>query len=154
MSKIILSAIFFLIFTKSIFADHLYDKESYQLGSIEERCIKALEFYLTRPDLETEFHRRLEFCINTVKDLSPKGFTTNPSLMRKAGIKDYKSFAKEILREINDKPISFEVFSDEIQEMKKQAEEIATWGSNVNVKIPRFKVLHCLSLKCNVFTFL
>ncbi len=78
MSKIILSAVFFLIFTKSIFADHLYDKESYQLGSIEERCIKALEFYLTRPDLETEFHRRLEFCINTVKDLSPKGFTTNP----------------------------------------------------------------------------
>ena len=78
MSKIILSAVFFFIFTKSIFADHLYDKESYQLGSIEERCIKALEFYLTRPDLETEFHRRLEFCINTVKDLSPKGFTTNP----------------------------------------------------------------------------
>ena len=77
-SKTILSAVFFLIFTKSIFADHLYDKESYQLGSIEERCIKALEFYLTRPDLETEFHRRLEFCINTVKDLSPKGFITNP----------------------------------------------------------------------------
>ena len=78
MSKIILSAVYFLIFTKSIFADHLYDKESYQLGGIEERCIKALEFYLTRPDLETEFHRRLEFCINTVKDLSPRGFTTNP----------------------------------------------------------------------------
>ena len=78
MLKIILSAVFFLVFTKSIFADHLYDKESYQLGSTEERCIKALEFYLTRPDLETEFHRRLEFCINTVKDLSPKGFTTNP----------------------------------------------------------------------------
>ena len=53
MLKIILLAIFSLIFTKSIFADHLYDKESYQLGSIEERCIKALEFYLTRPDLET-----------------------------------------------------------------------------------------------------
>ena len=77
---------------------------------------------------------------NSIKKLNEKkyikGFTTNPSLMRKAGIKDYKSFAKEILREINDKPISFEVFSDEIQEMKKQAEEIATWGSNVNVKIP------------------
>ena len=78
MFKIVLSAVYLLIFTKSIFADHLYDKESYQLGSIEERCIKALEFYLTRPDLETEFHRRLEFCINTVKDLSPRGFTTNP----------------------------------------------------------------------------
>ena len=78
--------------------------------------------------------------LNSIKKLNEKkyikGFTTNPSLMRKAGIKDYKSFAKEILREINDKPISFEVFSDEIEEMKKQAEEIATWGSNVNVKIP------------------
>tara|TARA_A100001011_G_C14168623_1_gene781445 strand:+ start:92 stop:808 length:717 start_codon:yes stop_codon:yes gene_type:complete len=77
---------------------------------------------------------------NSIKKLNEKkyikGFTTNPSLMKKAGIKDYKSFAKEILREINDKPISFEVFSDEIDEMKKQAEEIATWGSNVNVKIP------------------
>ncbi len=69
MSKIILSAVFFLIFTKSIFADHLYDKESYQLGSIEERCEKALEFYLTRPDLETEFHRRLNFVLIQLKTL-------------------------------------------------------------------------------------
>ena len=65
-----------------------------------------------------------------------KGFTTNPSLMKKAGIKDYKNFALELLNDVNNKPISFEVFSDDILEMQKQAEEIATWGKNVNVKIP------------------
>jgi|TARA_B110000438_G_C15811466_1_gene649847 transaldolase len=65
-----------------------------------------------------------------------KGFTTNPSLMKKAGIKDYKDFAIKLLSEIKDKPISFEVFSDDIIEMEKQAEEIASWGKNVNVKIP------------------
>lgn len=65
-----------------------------------------------------------------------KGLTTNPSLMRKAGIRDYKSFAKDILKEIKKKPISFEVFSDEFYEMERQADEIASWGSNVYVKIP------------------
>ena len=65
-----------------------------------------------------------------------KGLTTNPSLMRKAGIRDYKSFAKDILKEIKKKPISFEVFSDEFSEMERQANEIASWGSNVYVKIP------------------
>lgn len=65
-----------------------------------------------------------------------KGFTTNPSLMRKAGITDYKNFAIEILKNIKEKPISFEVFSDEINIMEDQAKEIASWGKNVNVKIP------------------
>tara|TARA_Y100000992_G_C21232293_1_gene476114 strand:+ start:311 stop:1024 length:714 start_codon:yes stop_codon:yes gene_type:complete len=65
-----------------------------------------------------------------------KGFTTNPSLMKKAGINNYKDFAIKLLSEIKDKPISFEVFSDEIQEMEKQAYEISKWGKNVNVKIP------------------
>lgn len=64
------------------------------------------------------------------------GLTTNPSLMRKAGISNYTSFAKEVLREIQTKPISFEVFSDEIEEMKIQGEKIASWGPNVYVKIP------------------
>ncbi len=64
------------------------------------------------------------------------GFTTNPTLMKKAGIKDYKSFAKEILSEIKDKPISFEVFSDDFEEMEGQALEIASWAPNVYVKIP------------------
>lgn len=65
-----------------------------------------------------------------------KGFTTNPTLMRKAGIIDYKAFAKEILQAIPDRPISFEVFSDEFPEMERQAMEIAGWGDNVYVKIP------------------
>lgn len=65
-----------------------------------------------------------------------RGFTTNPTLMRKAGISDYKAFAKSILADIPDRPISFEVFSDEFDEMERQAREIATWGRNVNVKIP------------------
>ena len=64
------------------------------------------------------------------------GFTTNPTLMRKAGITDYMGFAKEILETIDDKPVSFEVFADEFEEMERQAREIATWGSNVYVKIP------------------
>jgi len=64
------------------------------------------------------------------------GLTTNPTLMRKAGITDYIKFAKEVLTEIQDKPISFEVFSDEIEEMKYQGERIASWGSNVYVKVP------------------
>ena len=64
------------------------------------------------------------------------GFTTNPTLMKIAGITDYKAFAKDILSHIKDKPISFEVFSDEFEEMEKQALEIASWSDNVNVKIP------------------
>ena len=64
------------------------------------------------------------------------GFTTNPTLMRKAGIKDYITFAKDILKEIPDKPISFEVFADEFDEMERQALEISGWGQNVYVKIP------------------
>lgn len=65
-----------------------------------------------------------------------KGFTTNPTLMRKAGISDYAGFAKDILATIQDKPISFEVFSDDFAEMEKQARIIAVWGPNVYVKIP------------------
>ena len=64
------------------------------------------------------------------------GFTTNPTLMRKAGITDYVVFAKEILGAIPDKPISFEVFADDMEEMERQALEIKTWGPNVYVKIP------------------
>ncbi len=65
-----------------------------------------------------------------------KGFTTNPTLMRKAGITDYRAFAKQVLQAIPDRPISFEVFSDEFDEMERQAREIATWGEHVYVKIP------------------
>ena len=65
-----------------------------------------------------------------------KGLTTNPTLMRKAGLTDYRAFAKDILKVIPDKPISFEVFSDEFADMERQAMEIAGWGNNVYVKIP------------------
>lgn len=65
-----------------------------------------------------------------------KGFTTNPTLMRKAGIRDYETFAHEILDAIPDRPISFEVFSDSFIEMEAQAHLIAGWGNNVYVKIP------------------
>ena len=65
-----------------------------------------------------------------------RGFTTNPTLMRKAGIRDYQAFAREILHAIPDRPISFEVFSDDFVEMEAQAHLIASWGENIYVKIP------------------
>src|SRR5215469_6247889 len=65
-----------------------------------------------------------------------KGMTTNPSLMRKAGIKDYEKFAHEILKTVTEKPISFEVFSNEFPEMKRQALKISSWAKNVYAKIP------------------
>jgi transaldolase len=82
-----------------------------------------------------------------------KGFTTNPTLMHKAGIRDYRAFAHQVLAEIPDRPISFEVFSDEFAEMERQGREIATWGDQVYVKIPvtntrrepAYDVIHRLS---------
>jgi transaldolase len=65
-----------------------------------------------------------------------KGFTTNPTLMRKAGINDYPAFARRLLEAVPDRPISFEVFADDEPEMERQAREIASWGENVYVKIP------------------
>ncbi len=65
-----------------------------------------------------------------------KGLTTNPTLMKKEGITDYREFCKDILTTIKDKPISFEVFSDDFKEIERQAMEISSWGENVYVKIP------------------
>lgn len=65
-----------------------------------------------------------------------KGFTTNPTLMRKANVTDYRRFAQDVLQAITDRPISFEVFSDDFAEMEQQALEIASWADNVYVKIP------------------
>ena len=65
-----------------------------------------------------------------------KGFTTNPSLMRKAGAKDYKSYSKEILKTCKNKPISFEVFADDHKSMIEQGKKISSWGKNVYVKVP------------------
>ena len=78
--------------------------------------------------------------LNQIKKFNKKkivrGFTTNPSLMRKAGAKDYKSYSKKILRICNNKPVSLEVFADEYREIKKQAIQINTWAKNVYVKVP------------------
>ena len=78
--------------------------------------------------------------INQIKKFNKKkivkGFTTNPSLMRKAGAKDYKSYSKKILKFCKNKPISFEVFADDQISMIKQGKQISTWGKNVFVKVP------------------
>ena len=74
--------------------------------------------------------------LESARDPRISGFTTNPTLMRKAGISDYRAFAKEVLASIKDRPISFEVFADEFADMRRQARDIATWGDNVYVKIP------------------
>jgi transaldolase len=74
--------------------------------------------------------------LEIAKDPRISGFTTNPTLMRKAGLSDYVAFAHQVLAEIKDRPISFEVFADEFEEMARQAKKIAAWGSNVYVKIP------------------
>lgn len=71
-----------------------------------------------------------------------KGFTTNPTLMRKSGISDYEKFSRQVLEHITDRPISFEVFSDEFDEMERQARKIASWGKNVYVKIPVTNTRH------------
>ena len=65
-----------------------------------------------------------------------KGFTTNPTLMRKAGITDYEAFGRKVLAAVPDRPVSLEVFADDLENMEIQAGKIATWGSNVNIKIP------------------
>jgi len=65
-----------------------------------------------------------------------KGFTTNPTLMRKAGVRDYRRFAQDVLSLVADRPVSFEVFADEFPEMERQAFELASWGEQVYVKIP------------------
>lgn len=65
-----------------------------------------------------------------------KGFTTNPTLMRKAGISDYEAFGRELLAKVPDRPVSLEVFADDFKDMERQALQIASWGKNVNVKIP------------------
>jgi transaldolase len=77
-----------------------------------------------------------EALLRYYRDPRIAGFTTNPTLMRKAGVLDYESFAQDVLAVIRDKPISFEVFSDDFAEMERQAHTIASWGQNTYVKIP------------------
>lgn len=78
----------------------------------------------------------LDVIARMARDPLIRGFTTNPTLMRKANVRDYKAFARDVLAIVPDRPVSFEVFSDEFAEMERQALEIASWGENVFVKIP------------------
>jgi transaldolase len=78
----------------------------------------------------------LDSMLALYKDPNIKGFTTNPTLMRKVGIADYEKFARRVLDSIPDRPVSFEVFADDLPGMLAQANVISSWGSNVNVKIP------------------
>lgn len=92
-----------------------------------------------QPNLKVHIYAdgaNIQDMLKAYKEGVVKGFTTNPTLMAKAGIKDYKTFAMEVCQQIKDLPISFEVFSDDFAEMKKQAMIIAKFGSNANVKIP------------------
>jgi transaldolase len=94
---------------------------------------------------ESVFKRRIKIftdssektqMLETAKNPLISGLTTNPTLMKKAGVADYGAFAKDILSHIRDKPISFEVFADDLSTMERQAKEINTWAQNVYVKIP------------------
>jgi transaldolase len=78
----------------------------------------------------------LDGILRLAEDPMIQGFTTNPTLMWKAGLTDYADFAQRLLEQIRDKPISFEVFADDEDEMRRQAKQLAAWGSNVYVKIP------------------
>ena len=78
----------------------------------------------------------LKFIKKFNKKIIVKGFTTNPSLMRKAGAKDYKNYSKKILKICNNKPVSLEVFADQLEKMKQQGIKINSWGKSVYVKIP------------------
>lgn len=78
----------------------------------------------------------LDGIVEMYADPRIKGFTTNPTLMRKAGIADYESFGRQVLAAVPDRPVSLEVFADEFDEIEAQARVIASWGNNVNVKIP------------------
>ncbi len=78
----------------------------------------------------------LDGILEMYADPKIRGFTTNPTLMKKAGISDYEGFSRDLLSQISDRPVSLEVFADDLPEMERQARKIATWAPNVNVKIP------------------
>src|SRR5262245_27369495 len=94
---------------------------------------------LSRDSLRVQIYAdgaNLEQMLHMAPDPFIKGFTTNPTLMKQSGVKDYAAFSRRLLQAIPDKPISFEVLADEPAEIHRQALEIASWGENVYVKIP------------------
>jgi transaldolase len=113
-----------------------------RLGSLAEttdwfvsKMVKGMDLSALRTKIFAD-GAELEGMLSMYRRSYIKGFTTNPTLMRKAGILDYRAFARQVLAAIPDRPISFEVFSDEFEQMERQAREIATWGEHVYVKIP------------------
>ena len=78
----------------------------------------------------------LDAILQLAEDPVISGFTTNPTLMRKAGVEDYEGFARKVLDHVTHRPVSFEVWSDEVEEMRRQAHKVSRWGPNVYVKIP------------------
>eukprot|EP00439_Symbiodinium_sp_Y106_P088921 s1_g1457.t1 len=107
------------------------EKGDYQATDIVEATAIILQRHDERID-----GAEIEAIKKAYKDPMIAGFTTNPTLMRKAGIVDYTAFAKEVISEIPDKPISFEVFSDDLESMEREAEVIHSWGGNTYIKIP------------------
>ncbi len=94
---------------------------------------------MKKPDLKVKIFAdgaNLEDISTLASQTYISGFTTNPTLMRQAGVRDYESFARQVLEIITDRPVSFEVFADDLDEMEQQARAISSWGPNVNVKIP------------------
>ena len=134
--------------TRTIFINHHYDEQRPLRADVEvASLVEAARWVLAQK--KGEKMNLTDLKIKIFADGADKagmlemyrqphiqGFTTNPTLMRKAGISDYRAFARDITRAIPDRPISFEVFSDDFAEMEVQAKEIATWGDNVYVKIP------------------
>ena len=130
---------------KCLFIDHGYSERQPEgdfvrvdsIGSAAEEILK-----MTRPSVESLTVKIFADGADRAGMLEMyarpyiKGFTTNPTLMHKAGLTDYRAFAHSILEAIRDRPISFEVFSDDVAEMERQAREIARWGDNVYVKVP------------------
>jgi transaldolase len=134
--------------TRTVFIDHHYRETRPARADVEvASLVEAAQWILSQEKGEhmelTDLKVKIfadgadkEGMLEMYRQPWIKGFTTNPTLMRKAGISDYRGFARDIVRAIPDRPISFEVFSDDFAEMERQAHEIATWGDTVYVKIP------------------
>jgi transaldolase len=134
----------------TIFVDYGYDEPlrsepDVRVGSLLEAVSSILSVTASEPAIRSIRDLRVKIFadgadLQSLLALASKpyihGFTTNPTLMHKAGVRDYRAFAKEVLAAIKDRPISFEVLSDDFREMERQANEIAGWGDNVYVKIP------------------
>ena len=114
--------------------------------SINKQVDRVKTSINNRKDLKIKIYAdgaNSEDMIAAYKNKLVDGFTTNPSLMRKAGVTDYEKFAKEVLAEIKDVSISFEVFSDNLKDMEREARTIHPWGKNVHVKINSYCLTCC-----------